>query len=47
MGEYLLIIVAEGCATIPARARKVALSKLSPDHGWRAAIMAQVSSPVG
>ncbi|MFN6925580.1 MAG: hypothetical protein ACK4P8_08005 [Tabrizicola sp.] len=47
VGEYLLTIVAEGCAAIPASVRKVTLAKLSPDHGWRAASMAQRSSPVG
>jgi hypothetical protein len=36
-GPHLLSIAAEGCATVPAAARRVSLGKTAPDHGWRAA----------
>lgn len=36
-GKHVLTIAAEGCATMPAAARRVRLAKLSPDHGWRGA----------
>ncbi len=36
-GVHLLTIDAEGCDTSPAATRRVTLTKISPDHGWRSA----------
>jgi hypothetical protein len=36
-GVHLLTIASEGCQTAPAATRRVTLTKLSPDHGWRGA----------
>lgn len=37
-GEVRLQILAIGCDRPPAAMRRVTLAKLSPDHGWRAAV---------
>ena len=37
-GAHTLIVTAEGCSQAPVLSRRVTLKKMSPDHGWRAAL---------
>lgn len=39
-GSNKLLVTAEGCNARPSQARRVALRKSSPDHGWRAGLTA-------
>jgi hypothetical protein len=43
-GAHTLIVTAEGCGRAPRLSRSVTLGKLSPDHGWRAAVISASSA---
>lgn len=43
-GAHTLIVTAEGCGRAPGLSRSVTLGKLSPDHGWRAAVLGASSA---